>query len=122
MVSVGYLCRKPVSLQNAESVWNYLQWRLLRRGPLTSNIGEALAFVRTREGLAAPDLELIFAPAYFMEHGAANPPGHGFTIGAMLLRPESRGSITLRSHDPAAAPPITLALCDDHGLPIRWAT
>jgi hypothetical protein len=28
----------------------------------------------------------------------------------------------LTVHDPAGAPEITLAVCDDHGLPIRWAT
>jgi choline dehydrogenase len=101
-----YQCRQPVSLASAESLGNLARYLVFGRGPLTSNVGEALAFIRTREGLAAPDLELIFAPAYFMEHGAANPPGHGFTVGAMLLRPQSRGSITLRSRDPAAAPVI----------------
>jgi choline dehydrogenase len=101
-----YECRQPVSLASAESLGNLAQYLIFGRGPLTSNVGEALAFIRTREGLAAPDLELIFAPAFFMEHGAANPPGHGFTVGAILLRPESRGFLTLRSSDPAAAPVI----------------
>jgi choline dehydrogenase len=101
-----YECRRPVSLAGAEGLGNLARYLLFGRGPLTSNVAEGLAFVRTREGLAAPDLELIFAPAYFMEHGAANPPGHGFTVGAVLLRPESRGSLALRSRDPAAAPVI----------------
>jgi choline dehydrogenase len=101
-----YQCTQPVSLASAESLGNLARYLLFGRGPLTSNIGEALAFVRTRAGLVAPDLELIFAPAYFMEHGAANPPGHGFTVGAVLLRPESRGWLGLRSRDPAAAPVI----------------
>jgi choline dehydrogenase len=65
-----------------------------------------LGFIRTREGLAAPDIEIIFAPAFFVEHGAANPDGHGFTLGAILLRPESRGSITLKSSDPRTHPSI----------------
>jgi len=103
---VSYQCRERVSLASAESLGNLARYLLLGRGPLTSNIGEALAFVRTREGLSAPDIELIFAPTYFIEHGAGNPPGHGFTIGVILLRPESRGSLTLRSRDPAAAPII----------------
>jgi len=101
-----YQCRQPVSLASAESLGNLARYLVFGRGPLTSNVGEALAFIRTREGLAAPDLELIFAPSYFMEHGAANPPGHGFTVGAVLLRPESRGWLALRSRDPAAAPAI----------------
>jgi hypothetical protein len=28
----------------------------------------------------------------------------------------------LAVHDPAGAPEVLLAVCDDHGLPIRWAT
>jgi choline dehydrogenase len=99
-------CREPVTLAGAESLANLARYLLLGRGALTSNIGEALAFVRTRDGLAAPDIELIFAPAFFMEHGAANPPGHGFTIATILMRPESRGTIVLRSADPVAAPVI----------------
>ena len=103
---VSYACRVPVSLASAETLANFARYLLLGRGPLTSNIGEALAFIRTRDGLAAPDIELIFAPVYFIEHGAGNPPGHGFTIGTILLRPESRGAITLHSKDAHDAPAI----------------
>ncbi len=103
---ITYHCRQPVSLASAESLTNLARYLLFGRGPLTSNIGEGLGFIRTREGLDAPDIELIFAPAFFMEHGAANPPGHGFTIGVILLRPESVGSLTLKSGDPRAHPAI----------------
>jgi choline dehydrogenase len=106
VVGVVFECKQPVTLASAESLGNLARYLILGRGPLTSNIGEALAFIRTREGLAAPDIELILAPAYFMEHGAANPPGHGFTIGVILLRPESRGSITLKGRDARAHPLI----------------
>jgi choline dehydrogenase len=103
---VTFDCRQPVSLASAESLANLARYLIFRRGPLTSNVGEALGFIRTRDGLDAPDIELIFAPAFFMEHGAANPPGHGFTIGVILLRPESSGSIALKSGDPRAHPAI----------------
>jgi len=99
-------CKQPITLASAESLSNLARYLVLGRGPLTSNVGEALGFIRTREGLAAPDIELIFAPAFFMEHGAANPAGHGFTVGAILLRPESRGSIALQSSDPHTQPSI----------------
>lgn len=105
-VGVMHHCKEPVTLATAESIPNLLKYLLRGTGPLTSNVGEALAFVRTREGLAAPDIELLFAPTFFVAHGAGNPPGHGFTIGCILLRPESRGSITLTSSDPSAAPAI----------------
>lgn len=101
-----YRCTRPISLAGAESLGNILRYLLLRRGPLTSPVAEAVAFLRTQEGLPAPDIELLFAPAFFMTHGAANPPGHGFSIAATLLRPASRGSIELVSTDPLAAPRI----------------
>ncbi len=101
-----YHSREPVSLAGAESLGSLARYLLAKRGPLTSNVGEGVAFIRTREGLAAPDIELILAPAFFVAHGAGNPEGHGFTIAAVLLRPESRGTITLTSADPAAAPRI----------------
>ena len=105
-VGVTFECVQDVTLASAESLGNLVRYLLWGRGPLTSNIGEALAFIRTREGLVAPDIELILAPAFFMEHGAANPPGHGFTIGAILLRPQSRGTIKLESGDARAHPVI----------------
>jgi choline dehydrogenase len=53
----------------------------------------------------APDLQLFFAPAYFLNHGFTRPEGHGFTVAA-LLRPQSWGRITLASSAPRAPPVI----------------
>jgi len=106
MIASTYRCLQPVTLAGAESIGNLLNLVLFRRGMLTSNVGEALAFVRTRPELRAPDIELIFAPAFYMRHGYDNPQGHGFTIGAILLQPQSRGCIQLRSSNPADAPMI----------------
>jgi choline dehydrogenase-like flavoprotein len=39
------------------------------------------------------------------DHGRTKVKGHGFSIHACVLRPESRGSVTLASAD-AAAPPV----------------
>lgn len=73
---------------------------------LTSNVGEAAAFVRTRDGLQGPDVELIFAPVPFIDHGLVKPAGHGMTLGPVLLQPRSRGRISLASADPDAKPRI----------------
>jgi choline dehydrogenase len=97
---------QPLSLVAAESPANLLRFLLLRKGMLTSNVGEACAFVRTRGDLAAPDLELIFAPVPFIDHGLVEPPGHGCSIGAVPLQPRSRGSIRLDSADPLVPPLI----------------
>jgi choline dehydrogenase len=103
---ITFQCKQPITLAGAETLGNLARYLIFKRGPLTSNVGEALAFIRTRDGLDAPDIELIFAPTYFMEHGAANPQGHGFTVGVILLRPESCGSLALKSREPGAHPAI----------------
>ncbi len=102
----AHSCTQPVTLASAEKLNHILSFLLFKNGPLTSNVAEAAGFLKTRPTLPAPDLEMIFAPVYFIEHGFSNPPGHGFSIGAILLQPESRGSITLRSSDPLAPPAI----------------
>jgi len=94
------------TLTSAGSTWNTLRWLLLRRGPLTSNLGEALAFVRTSPSLAAPDLELVFAPVPFEEEGLKEPTEHGVTIGVVQLQPRSTGSVRIRSADPDVPPVV----------------
>ncbi len=76
------------------------------RGPLTSNVAEAGGFIRTREGLEAPDVQLHFAPARFQSEGLVPGDGHGFALGACVLKPKSRGFVTLGSPDPTAKPLI----------------
>jgi len=92
--------RRPVTLYAAEKPKQLLRYLVSRKGMLTSNVAEAAAFVRTRSDVAAPDLELLFAPVLFEEAGLAPPRGHGFTIGAVLLQPRSSGVVRLRSADP----------------------
>jgi choline dehydrogenase len=77
-----------------------------RRGMLTSNVGEAYGFIRSHEDLDLPDLEMIFGPAPFYDEGLGTPDKHGVVIGTILLKPESSGTVTLASADPAAKPVI----------------
>src|SRR6201998_4036957 len=95
------------SLSAAQKPKELIKYLLRRRGMLTSNVGEAYGFVRSRPELDLPDLELIFAPAPFYDEGLpVEPPGHGVVFGPVLVAPESRGQITLRSADPQAKPVI----------------
>ncbi|MBV9689954.1 MAG: choline dehydrogenase [Ktedonobacteraceae bacterium] len=105
-VAVCYTCTRPITLDNAQKLGNVLNYRLFKKGPLTSTIGEAAAFCKTKLDISAPDMEIIFGPAYFLVHGFANPPGHGFSFGPVLLAPASRGYIALRSNDPSQPPSI----------------
>jgi len=82
---------------------NYL---IRRRGTLSPPAGEAYGFVRSRPDLTLPDLEVFFGPCPLFDELIAEPPGHAFTFGPILLKPHSRGRIALRSADPAAKPII----------------
>jgi choline dehydrogenase-like flavoprotein len=95
------------SLLTAEKPRELLNYLLRRRGMLTSNVGEAYGFIRSREELELPDIELIWAPAPFFDQGIGEPyTGHAVATGPVLLKPRSSGTITLRSADPAAKPII----------------
>ena len=96
----------PTTLYAAETAGNLARYLLFRRGMLTSNAGEAAAFIHSRPGLPAPDLELIFAPGLFQNEGLTPASTHGFTIFAVALQPHSAGSVRLRSADPLAKPEI----------------
>ena len=95
---------EPVSLLNADSAAALYDFLVNRRGPLTSNIGEAGGFVRTRPDLPAPDIQFHAAPVMLLDHGLTPPPEHGFSIAPTLLAPSSRGSVTIRSSDPIDPP------------------
>jgi choline dehydrogenase len=97
---------QEISISDAESIPNLLKYIFKKTGPLTSNVAEAGAFLKSRPELEECDLQLHFAPVHFVEHGLKNPPGHGFSLGAVLLTPKSRGRIYLRSADPREAPAI----------------
>jgi choline dehydrogenase-like flavoprotein len=107
-LSAGALrrCPREVTLANADSLWNLGRWLLLKRGPFTSNVAEAVAFIRSDPALRAPDLEFIFAPGPFVNHGLERPAGHGIMVGVVLLQPDSVGRLRLSSTDPAVAPRI----------------
>jgi choline dehydrogenase-like flavoprotein len=94
------------SLADAEGPKALLEYLLRRSGPLTSSVAEAIAFVRSRPGLAQPDLQFHFAPAYFVDNGFREYDGHAITMGPALVAPRSRGRVRLRSADPADKPRI----------------
>lgn len=76
------------------------------RGPLTSNIAEGGAFIRTRPDLDGPDCQFHCAPAPFFEEGLGVTPEHGFAFGPGVVKPTSRGSVTLRTASPYSKPRI----------------
>ncbi|EIN07763.1 alcohol oxidase [Punctularia strigosozonata HHB-11173 SS5] len=138
--SLLYL-KKPATFsevaRTAKAMWQF-RWR--GTGPLTSNVAEAAAFLRSDdarvEGLVekdekaevedatsakdAPDLELIASPMAWIAHGHGEvPKGNLVSFGAVLLRPTSHGSIALRSRNPFDAPTIDPNyLATDHDVAV----
>jgi choline dehydrogenase len=105
------------SLADAEKPKALLEYLLRKTGPLTSTVAEAFAFVRSRPGLPAPDLQFHFAPAYFSDNGFEEYDGHAISSGPVLVKPRSRGWVRLRSADPAAKPRIlTNSLAEEDDL------
>ena len=82
-------------LYDHENLRRLMEWQVLGRGPLTSPIAEGCAFVRTRSGLPAPDLQLHVAPVPFLDNARSEPAYPGFTIGATLVDVASRGRLRL---------------------------
>ena len=86
-----------------------------RRGALATCIGHVHALVRTREGIPAPNAQIIFAPLDFRltDKGAVPCREPSVSIGVGLCRTQSFGEVRLRSADPAAAPVIDYRLLGD---------
>ncbi len=105
------------TLYGAEHPRYLVPWLLRRKGPLTSTAAECMAFVRTRPGLPAADIQLHMGPLYFESHGAGTYDGHCYTIAPTLLTPKARGWVKLASPDPLAKPSIlTNALAEEEDV------
>jgi choline dehydrogenase len=101
---------KPITLY---SQYNYpamarigAQWLLAKMGLGTSNQFESAAFLRSAAGVDYPDIQYHFLPLAVRYDGRAALRGHGFQAHVGPMRSPSRGTIRLRSADPAEPPTI----------------
>ena len=90
----------------SNAVRGIFEWRKHRTGMLTSNFAEAGGFIKSSPEEPIPDLQLHFVVGKLVDHGRKTVFGHGYSCHVCLLRPLSRGSVTLASKDPLAAPLI----------------
>lgn len=89
------------------------RWHRSRTGMLTSPYAESGAFFRSGPDVDIPDLQLVFVQAMVDDHGRKLHWGHGFSCHVTLLRPKSRGSVTIEVPDAAVAPRIDTAFFSD---------
>ncbi|MCX7169725.1 MAG: GMC family oxidoreductase N-terminal domain-containing protein [Proteobacteria bacterium] len=79
---------------------------LQRRGMIATNFAEGGAFLRRSPTSPAPDFQLHFVVGVVDDHARRLHWGHGYSCHVCLLRPQSRGTVSLASADPAAVPHI----------------
>ncbi|MGA9956365.1 MAG: choline dehydrogenase [Bradyrhizobium sp.] len=112
-VRVVMRCSQAITLNDIvnnpfRKVMTGLRYAVFRTGPLTIAAGTSGAFYRTNPRLATPDIQIHFLPFSTDKMGEKLHPFSGFTASVCQLRPESRGSIRIRSADPAAPPEIRI--------------
>ncbi len=99
-----------------------LEHRFRKTGIMTTCFAEAGGFWRVSPDSPAPDVQYHFVPAMLEDHGRTKVKGHGFSCHVCVLRPESRGTVRLRSRDAAAAPVIDPDfLSDDRDMAVMRA-
>ena len=118
-LGVSYFYRSRVPTLNNQlapffgKVRAALRYALSRSGPLAMSVNQAGAFLRSRAGLARPNLHIYFNPASYStttlgsRRRLLNPdPYPGFLMSFNTCRPTSRGSVHISSTDPRARPAI----------------
>ncbi|HET7881896.1 MAG TPA: choline dehydrogenase [Acetobacteraceae bacterium] len=113
-VRLMYRCTRPITMNEMANsvprkVLALAQYMLFRAGPLAANGVTAGAFARRDPRLERPDLQFNFSPWSYASRdarGAIAHPFPGFSLSAVHLRPDSRGSVQIKSPDPLVPPAI----------------
>ena len=89
-------------------MWVGLEYALFNSGPVTSNVVEAGAFWYADPVAPVPDVQFHFLAGAGAEAGVLSVPAgrSGITLNSYVLRPRSRGSVHLRSANPADLPVV----------------
>ena len=103
-------CKKPVTLNSKLGLISKgmigAQWLLFKTGLGATNHFESCAFIRSRAGVKAPDIQYHFLPAAMRYDGQAAVKGHGYQVHVGPNKPSSRGHVRIKSNDPKIHPEI----------------
>jgi len=101
LISINQLSRGP------RRAWEVMRFAATGKGALTFGVTSATLFCRSREGLASPDLQLLFTPASYDQNKFGQLERlSGMTVAVCPVRPESRGSVLAKSSNPLEYPAI----------------
>jgi choline dehydrogenase len=113
-VPIEFAASKPVTFLNELRIdrvlWSLARWRLFGTGTFATQLNSCNIVVRTRPDLAQPDIQLMSNPvrmdAKIWCPGIGERQDHRVTADAVVLHPEARGTVRLRSANPADAPRV----------------
>ena len=123
-LSDHYVSRLVAELRNLKTINQFarglpllkevVKFALFGNGALTFGVTSAMVFSRSRDGLASPDIQLLFTPAsYVVGKALIVEKEAGITIAVCPTRPRSRGTVLIDSPDPRAAPIIRYGYLTD---------
>lgn len=112
-----YITRQTWHVNNAPSVnqrtrglslaWEVMKYMYKGEGVLALSVANVVGFAKVREGVETPDIQYHMTPASFDNTPERNLEAYpGMTIAPCQLRPQSRGTIHIKSAEPLAAPAI----------------
>ncbi len=99
---------RPIGLAKMmKDIWQYINER---KGFLTTSIVETGGFIKSRPELKDPDMQLQFIPLVMEDHGRKKSTllTYGYSLHNCLLRPKSRGRVSLHGRDFLQDPKIEL--------------
>jgi len=113
-----FAVREPITFLNSlrldRLVGSALLWALRGSGPLASLVCNCVLMMKTRPGLARPDIQLMILPVRLDAKpwlpGFGTRQTHVFSVMVIQLHPASRGRVELRSRGPFERPKIALNL------------
>jgi choline dehydrogenase len=106
-------CPQPITLNDiinnpVRRMLAGARYAAFRKGPLTIAAGTSGAFFKTNPRLATPDIQVHFLPFSTDKMGEKLHSFSGFSASVCQMRPESRGSLRIRSADPSVPPEIRI--------------
>jgi choline dehydrogenase len=109
-IGLEFKCNKPVTVNDLSNnlfkgAIAMLRYVLFKTGPMASNGNYSNTFITTSEDIKRPDMMITFM-GWCTGEDLKPRPYSGFTILAEHIRPESRGSVHVRSDDPKESPAI----------------
>ena len=119
-VGVIYAASRPITFESElrldRLALAVLRWRMFGTGPVADLPVSAQGFLQLRPDSTCPDIQFLVSPVSMAARawfpGWRTGAGHVFSMANVLLHPQSRGEVTLRSSDPREPPRIRFNLLE----------